>query len=327
MSKLTDIICNPLFIFDLDEGCIDEHILQILLQDHTTGANIIWATTDYAKKGSGYKFADTIEVTSITGSNNKIIRPRFEKGIEQQKERSKKKAEVFTPAWVCNKQNNLIDKEWFGRDSVFNRETEKGWETIHEKIAFPEDKSWQDYVSENRLEITCGEAPYLVSRFDVTTGDKIPVTKRIGLLDRKLRIVSENTPSERTKSNIRTWRRWALKAIMSTYGFEWQGDNLLLAREAVLLSYIENYIEKWKTAPKAEALTKVAEVISWNLWQMDGLTYGIPGHIPEEEIDEKAQLFGIIPEDSNKRLCRIMDWNGWEPISGEVVIFKSLLKQ
>jgi hypothetical protein len=318
-------IADMLFVVDLDEDCIDKHILNTLLQDHTTGNNIIWATTDYEENGQGYQFSDSIEVAAITGPHKQMIRPRFEKGTERQKERSKDKAEVFTPAWVCNKQNNLIDREWFGREEVFNRETEKGWITIQDKIDFPEGKHWQDYVCENRLEITCGEAPYLVSRFDVTTGEKIPVRDRIGLLDRKLRIVSENTSSVRTKVNIRTWRRWALKAIMSTYGFEWQGDNLLLAREAILLTYAENYIEKWDVAPKREALIKIAEVISWNLWQMDGLTYGIPGVNPEEIINEKERLFSVPLEDRLKRLCRIKEWTGLEPIQGNEVIFKSLL--
>jgi hypothetical protein len=31
-------------------------------------------------------------------------------------------AEVFTPSWICNAQNNLIDNTWFGRDNVFNKE-------------------------------------------------------------------------------------------------------------------------------------------------------------------------------------------------------------
>ena len=318
---------NMLFVVDLDEDCINEHILKILLQDHTTGANIIWATTDYEGIGPGYRFSDPIEVTAITGPHKNLIRPRFEKGAEQQKERSKDKAEVFTPAWICNKQNNLIDREWFGREVIFNKETEKGWVTIQDKIMFPEGKHWQDYVCENRLEITCGEAPYLVSRFDVTTGEKIPVLKRIGLLDRKLRVISENTSSERTKVNIRTWRRWALRAIMSTYGFEWQGDNLLLARESMLFTYIEYYIEKWGTTPKIDALEKVADVISWNLWQMDGLTYGIPGQEPCEDLGDDTRLFTASPLDKNKRLCRIKEWNGLEPLRGEEIVFKTLLNK
>ena len=47
-----------------------------------------------------------------------------------------------------------------------------------------------------RLEISCGEAPYLVSRYDTVTGETIPISQRIGLLDRKLRVISENTDTE-----------------------------------------------------------------------------------------------------------------------------------
>ena len=33
---------------------------------------------------------------------------------------------MFTPSWVCNAQNNLIDDAWFGRKGVFNEEITKG---------------------------------------------------------------------------------------------------------------------------------------------------------------------------------------------------------
>ena len=39
-----------------------------------------------------------------------IIRPRAVKSKEEQTQRAKDKAEVFTPAWICNAQNNLIDE-------------------------------------------------------------------------------------------------------------------------------------------------------------------------------------------------------------------------
>ena len=47
-----------------------------------------------------------------------------------------------------------------------------------------------------RLEITCGEAPFLASRYDTTTGEVIPIPERIGILDRKLRIVTENAGTQ-----------------------------------------------------------------------------------------------------------------------------------
>ena len=70
----------------------------------------------------------------------------------------RQKAEVFTPSWGCNLQNNLVDEVWFGRKDVFNAEKEHSWETTKEKIQFSDEKGkgWQDYVNSNRLEITCG---------------------------------------------------------------------------------------------------------------------------------------------------------------------------
>ena len=129
--------------------------------------------------GVGYQSGDQISVFSIIKRNGSIIKSRVEKSKKEQSERAKSKAEVFTPSWICNAQNNLIDNAWFERENVFNIEMEKGWVTNSEKIPFPDGKTWQDYVKENRLEIICGEAPYLVSRYDTVTGEEINIKERI----------------------------------------------------------------------------------------------------------------------------------------------------
>ena len=145
--------------------------MKLLLADKTTNNNIIWATDDYWNdNGFGFCFSDEIHAESLTGIFKTVIQPRIAKSQEKQLERTKIKAEVYTPAWVCNKQNNLVDSIWFGRENVFNTETEKNWITNPQKVEFPKDKTWQDYVDDRRLEITCGEAPYLVSRYDNATG-------------------------------------------------------------------------------------------------------------------------------------------------------------
>ncbi len=304
-------------------------ILDILLKDHTTGGNIIWATDDYSDRGEAYGAKCPIRAEQITGENATLIQPRIKKEREAQRLRSRNKAEVFTPAWVCNKQNNLIDQAWFGQDGVFNTENEDNTWTPAVPLRFPEDKTLNAYVSDVRLELTCGEAPYLVSRYEATTGMPIPVGQRIGLLDRKLWAIhcltpddcKELTPKER-KQLKREWRRKVYRAYQSIYGFEWQGDNLLLAREALFVSFVEYYQAKWKVKklPEEAALRKVAEIISWNLWQMDGLTYGIPGFTPTEQMNDMFP-----PEMPQQRLCRVMHWNGTEPLHGEEMIFKDLL--
>lgn len=233
---------NNTFQADIRENEILERsseLLSMLLMDRTLSTedcqvNIFWATNNYAELGVGYQYGDQITINAITGKNGEIIKPRAVKSREMQQQRSREMAEVFTPSWICNKQNNLIDNAWFGRENVFNREVDNpdgshSWIPSEGKIVFPENKTWHDYVKENRLEITCGEAPYLVSRYDSVTGEPIPIERRIGLLDRKLRIVGENT--ETTSE----WLKAAQSAYMSVYGYEWQGDNLVLAREALFI--------------------------------------------------------------------------------------------
>ncbi len=299
---------------------LDSKLLEILLSDHTTHKNILWATSDYTSYGS--EFEETAEITPdcVTGRFANLIQPRISKSTAAQTDRTRDKAEVFTPSWVCNKQNNLIDEQWFGRKEVFNREAGTTWETISEKISFEgARKGWTKYVDAQRLEISCGEAPYLVSRYDAVTGKKIPLWERIGLLDRKMRIVRENTSTEEE------WLTWSQRAYESIYGYEYQGDNLLLARENLLYSYVEYYYDRFNHNPSIEQLRKIARIVSWNIWQMDGLKYVVPGSCKPVE-DNQLTLFdffegedavppGMCPGCAKNDIhahtgvyCRIKDW-------------------
>lgn len=262
---------------------IDCSLLEILLKDKTTGKNIIWATDNYIRNGPAYNPDQEIKIDSIIGHHGSIIRPRTAKSKAEQQQRVRQKAEVFTPSWVCNLQNNLVDEEWFGHKGVFNVEKEKSWETTKEKIQFSDKKgkTWQDYVSSNRLEITCGEAPYITSRYDAVTGEYIDVPNRIGLLDRKLRVVNENTEFRED------WLKWATVAVQSSYGFEWQGDNILIARENLLFTVAEHYEFNFGEKLSTQDLIGFAKVIAWNIWQMDGLKFVVPNSCCTEEIVEE----------------------------------------
>jgi len=201
-------------------------VLEILLYDQTTQQNIFWATDNYKQLGEAYQFSSQIIPELITGEKNKIIMPRVKKEKELQQARVKDMAEVFTPSWICNAQNNLIDSAWFGKQNVFNEEIPatngmRTWEVNKEKITFPKGKTWKDYVYDTRLEMACGEAPYITSRYDTTTGTFIEIEKRIGLLDRKLRIINENV------DNPLEWMDFVQSAYENTYAFEWQGDSLV----------------------------------------------------------------------------------------------------
>jgi hypothetical protein len=306
---------------------LDPKLLGLLLQDKTTRQNIIWATDDYLSLGQDYAADRHITVEAITGTNGNIIRPRIEKTKDEQTLRVKSKAEVFTPSWVCNRQNNLVDAAWFGREGVFNTEIDNGWVATTEKITFPEGKTWQDYVKANRLEISCGEAPYLVSRYDTVSGEPIPVERRIGLLDRKLRVVCENCDSEQE------WVKWAKKAFQSIYGYEWQGDNVLLARENLLYTFSDYYFFKFSVPALKAHLFIIANIIAWNIWQMDGIKFVIPNSC-KAEVDEKKDLLeeihtSIIPcpgcDSGNHSLhngiyAKTYDWSGKNSI-----VFRSFI--
>lgn len=259
------------------------------------------------------------EDPEVKGKYQEIIRPRAVKSREEQTKRAKDKAEVFTPAWICNAQNNLIDEAWFGRtEGLFNALDPKDphkWVNNEDRIVFPKDRTWKDYVADTRLEITCGEAPYLCNRYDAVTGEYNDEVKyRIGMLDRKLRIVSENA------KDSKEWILWAKIALRSTYGFEWQGDNLLLAREALFFTFEEHYIaqfgEKKFNQNKMRMMPGVAYIISWNVWQMDGLKFGLPGYEPYKEKESQDHLQLSLfdePEERHEplpyeRLCLVKDF-------------------
>lgn len=293
------------------------NILGILLHDNTTKKNIIWATVHYQNKGLGYSITDEIKPCHLN-SKVRAVRPRIEKSKAEQTKRSKDNAEVFTPSWIVNKQNNLADNAWFGRENRFNTENPDNSWSPTEKVVFDGDKMWTDYVGDIRLEVCCGEAPYLVSRYDTVSGEAIENKNRIGLLDRKFRVINENVTSDEE------WLNYAIKAIKSIYGYEFQGDNLLIARENVLLDFVDYYFERFAKLPGEDLLIEVATIISWNLWQMDGLKYVVPFSC-HNEVEKVVQLtlFGepeepkldICPgckaNDSKKhngKRCYIMDW-------------------
>lgn len=304
MDKLIDINAYPV-----------KETLKILLQDKTTGKNIIWATDAYASLGPGFDDKNNITTEVLLGNRGFVLQPRISKSIEEQQERTRKKAEVMTPVWICNKMNNYADEQWFGRKDVFNRENEDNTWTVNEDSIGFGSLSWKKYVDSRRIEITCGEAPYLVSRYDTTTGELIvPPIRRIGMLDRKLRVVNENTDNEKD------WLKWAERAIQASYGYEYQGDNLLIARINILLTFREYYMERWNKEPEMKILAHLANIIAWNIWQMDGLKDTIPLGKPFED-HHQMTLFELLGDDDDEQLeavpCRIYNWR-----SNESMYFK-----
>ena len=238
-----------------------DNILDILLQDKTTNKNILWATDSYVSKGDKFSPIATITSDLVTGKNGKLIQPRAVKSKEEQLTRTRDKAEVFTPLSIVKKMNEACDTKRITKNN------------------------WQIYVALLKLEITCGEAPYIVSRYDPVSDNQelVPLKKRVGFLDYKLRVVSKYCETHDD------WLKWAKIAFQSSYGFEWQGDSLLIARENLLYTFIDYYKEKFKKAPSLELQKEIAEIIVWNIFQMDGLKYVIPMSCSSEKVIIKGE--------------------------------------
>lgn len=298
VEKLVDIGSYPVI-----------NVLDLLLQDKSTKKNIIWATDTYEELGEDFTDKAQINAHSLL-RRTYLIRPRIQKSQEAQEQRTRKKAEVFTPVWLCNRMNNSCDNDWFGRNDVFNTENaDHSWTVLEGKIKFVKEIQWQNYVDSRRLEITCGEAPYLVSRYDVATGELIvPSMRRIGILDRKLRVINENTDT------YEEWLKWTIRAFEASYGYEYQGDNVLIARINLLLTFMDYYEERWERHPDEKLLRQIANKIAWNIWQMDGLKDTVPLGKPYEEYQQMTlfEMFGDVQNEDEDELeavpCKIFNW-------------------
>lgn len=257
------------------------NLLDGLLVDKTTKRRIMWATDAYTALDSRYGRNEEITPELITGPNAFVIKTRARKELEQQSSRTRKHGEVATPLWVCEKMCDYADEVWDSR------------------------ARWQRYVDWRVLEITCGEAPFLVSRYDSTTGEAVPVSNRIGLLDCKLWAVTEHTYTEED------WLNWAFRAFHATYGYEFQGDNVLIARVNLLMTFREYLLDRWDREPTLAEYKKLITVIDWNIWQMDGLQGCIPYGTPEET-HQQFSLFaaGDQTGENKQPRCRIKNWLG-----------------
>ena len=289
-------------LIDLNDRSIKQN-LDTLLRDNATGKNIIWATNP--PNGISCTEHQQITKSQLLLSESDVILPRMMKESDQQQERTKKKGEVFTPAWICCMMNNHLDEEWLKRtDGLFFTMHGNEWIANPDKIEFYKGRRWQAYVDSRRLEVCCGEAPFLVSRYDASTGESLLIERRIGILDRKLRVVNEHL------DNIESWTEWAIRAFQSVYGFEFQGDNLLLARLNLMYTFLEYYESRWNEKPSDELLKEVADIISWNLWQMDGLATIIPYGKPLAEYVQLS-LFDFMDEEKEEEKttpCLVRNW-------------------
>lgn len=278
----------------------NSYILKMLLKDRTTRKNIIWATDSYQDMGEGYQAKDPIKESLFNNGAGQLIRPRVEKDDEEQSNRTRGKGEVFTPTWIIKKKIDFIEEELSKLDL-------------------------EDYIGQRWMEITCGEGPYMTSRYDTVTGEYLDIEERVGFLDRKLQRISKEIESEEI------WFSLALKAYQASYGYEYQGDSLLIARENLLNSFIDYYVAKFNHVPETDKMEAVARIISYNVFQMDGLKYKLPmvEKIRSKKLDVQLSIFGDLEmEDEQMEIVvdegeevKVKNW-----LNDRMIIFKDLLE-
>ena len=268
-----------------EEGIANDSgtLLTILLKDRTTNKNIVWASPSYEGMGKPFCADQPIKKNLIIGPYDSIIQPRVEKNKRNQELRTRKRGEVFTPPWLVDKQVSIVLDEI----GVI---------------------SFESFIALRWLELACGEGPYIVTRYDSITGDIIPVDKRVGFLDRKLQRIAEQSNTEKE------FIKWSKIAYESSYGYELQGDSLLLARENLLLSFCEYYDYKFGKLPTMKVIKQIATIISYNIFQMNGLTKQTPysddskGNIQLNLFDEvnnlekQGDMFTLVKDWKNKVL-------------------------
>ncbi|MBG9988998.1 Eco57I restriction-modification methylase domain-containing protein [Aerococcaceae bacterium DSM 111176] len=274
---------NNLSLSDLNDSAIlreNESLLSLLLKDHTTGKNIKWGTDSYINHGYSFRDDQEIKIDLITGWYEGFIRPRVDKDIDIQLERQRNRAEVFTPSWVIKLQVDAALKDM-------------------------QELPLTEFIQTKWLEITCGEAPYMVNRYDMETGEVIPLKERSGFIDVKFKKLNEAIESEEE------WLKLAVEIYKASYGYEYQGDSLLLARENLILTFIDNYFYMFGAFPKEKILLEITKIISLNVFQMDGLTYEVPySDGGTGDFGTQLSLFEEIETEENitPKLARIKLW-------------------
>ena len=158
------------------------------------------------------------------------LRPGYMRNADELKTDSKKRAAIYTPAWL-----------------------------VREMLNYPE---LGDLCAQTCLELACGEAPFIVQRYDMYTGGPIEIPDREGILDQKIKYVAVSSYTE--------WYPQARRAFETTYGTDKHWPSLIIARMNVLSSFIE-YCQYYGYSPPEADIEEIADIICWNFWQMDFL--------------------------------------------------------
>ena len=266
-TKDLNRICN------MNRTNTNSSILNILLKDKTTNKNIL----------------NTNNNSFIPYSSIPELVPRSLRDKKVNKDRSKSKEEIFTPIKIMSQMNTMVLKDWF-------ESTSKNKDNNSTNI-------FEEYIDSTQMEITCGEGVFLCTRYNSETGEIIKLKNRVGLLDHKLHKLVDsffNRNTDKIKSKD-LFYSYLIRIAKSMYGYEYQGDSLMMARINNLMSYIEHYYCVFEEEMDGGIVEELTDIISWNIFQMDGLTQCIP---QKEVIKNKQKDYVAV----NGIGVKIMNW-------------------
>ena len=132
----------------------------------------------------------------------------------------------------------------------------------------------------------------------------IPVARRIGILDRKLRVVSENVTTEDE------WRKYATHAVQSTYGYEYQGDNLFVGAGQPSADLCGASASPLAAQANRRGAASHRQHHQLEPVQMDGLHLSVPGGKPQSEAEQLDlfSMFGTVEEQIPAVSCKVKNW-------------------
>lgn len=150
----------------------------------------------------------------------------------------------------------------FGKDSLIPIEQVK---KDNDEMFDVTGKSSEEIICMKSFERHCNDAPHTVSLYDESTGDIVMLPFREGLLDRKMALIN-SLPLTHDETN---WKVCTSNALMSSYGYEYRGDHLYMARRNILCDVIDWYEDKFGKDIGVDMMKEFADIISRNFVQMN----------------------------------------------------------
>ena len=240
---------------------IDESVLETLLTDKSTRRPLVWPSGP--------------EHPAAWMSRDDLLRP--DKNAEDPQA---EQAEFLE--W--NRKLNSLDAAWFGHEPAFNTESASGWQTLSEPVAFDDPFHWKKYVIRPVFLFQAGRGQALVFRPFALGAQPMPYEKRMGILDRRLRIISENTREESE------WLRWAESALQSLYGTDSSPLSIFQARLSAIMAVREAYAQRFGAQLPVREEKYMVTTLCWNLFQMDPVT-GCSFPVEEKPAPVQLSLF------------------------------------